>query len=504
MSLTGGGLILVLAHAIAEVGILVGMEGATPRRRWFNPTPNWVVVGSLVVTGFLYLSNWIGWWHTGYAVLSCVASVAAILGLLLLWFAFALVFHRQFQFSLRSLLVLVVAVALPFSWLAVEMRNAKTQGQAIELVRKNGGYIRSERERFADLPVSRTESPREPTWLRELLGSGFFDTPVICDFYGPETGDSALAPLEQLPELDWLSIGGSRHRFAPTVRTQVGDAGLEHVKRLPRLRNLFLERSRITDAGLVNLENLSELESVSLGDTRITDAGLKHLQGLRRLRSLYIGDTRTTGNGLEHLQGMTQLEELDLRNCPLDSENLKWIRQLPLHELNLGGCRNVADSGLQYLRSMSNLEHLSLEDTAITDAGLENLRGLTSLRWLLLRRTKVTDKGLECLRPLNRLECLGLDECAVTDAGLEYLRGFSHLKSLYLSKTKVTDAGLAQLRGLDQLWELTLGDCAITDAALDHVRTLAKLEYLHVRGTRVTERGVKKLKQALPGCNIDH
>ena len=36
------------------------------------PTPGWLVLRSLAVTGLLWLSDWLGWphWHKGYAVLS--------------------------------------------------------------------------------------------------------------------------------------------------------------------------------------------------------------------------------------------------------------------------------------------------------------------------------------------------------------------------------------------------------------------------------------------------
>jgi Leucine-rich repeat (LRR) protein len=481
------------------------MENEAPRRRWFHPTPDRLIGGSLVVTGILYFSNWLGWWHKGYAVVLCAVLVAALLGFLLFNYIAALSSRWQFQFGIRSMLVLSVVVALLCGWLSVEMKNAMRQRQARELVEKHGGWTRCERDRFAGLTGSRHDEPLEPTWLRDLIGPDFFDTPpVVCEFSGPETGDAALASLDQLAEVDWLSVSGSRGRFAPPGRTLVGDAGLEHLRRLPRLRSLFLAGSRITDTGLANIESLSELECISLGDTGITDAGLQHFQNLRKLRSLYLSDTRVTGSGFEHLQGMAKLEDLNLRNCPLVGENLRWLRQLPLHELNLDGCRDVTDSGLQYLRSMSNLYDLSLEDTAITDAGLKNLQGLSSLRWLTLRRTKVTDKGLETIQRLTGLTCLGLDECSVTDAGLKHLEGFTHLEMLYLSKTKVTDAGLAQLRGLGGLWELTLDDCFITDVTLERLGALPKLNHLRVHGTKVTEAGVRKLKQALPNCYIDH
>ena len=40
-----------------------------------------------------------------------------------------------------SLLVMVVAVALPFSWLAAEMKKAKEQSSAVERITELGAYV---------------------------------------------------------------------------------------------------------------------------------------------------------------------------------------------------------------------------------------------------------------------------------------------------------------------------------------------------------------------------
>jgi len=46
-----------------------------------------------------------------------------------------------FQFSIRSLLVLVITVAVPCSWLAVEMQQAITQKEAVEGLAEQGGFV---------------------------------------------------------------------------------------------------------------------------------------------------------------------------------------------------------------------------------------------------------------------------------------------------------------------------------------------------------------------------
>ncbi len=95
--------------------------------------------------GFLLLSAWFQWFsfnqHKGYTVLIAVASVAVFFVLMFLWFLAALVFRLRFQFSILSLLLLTLVVAMPCSWLATEMKAARKQRELVEEIRKGGGRI---------------------------------------------------------------------------------------------------------------------------------------------------------------------------------------------------------------------------------------------------------------------------------------------------------------------------------------------------------------------------
>ena len=88
-----GGLMLGLAHAVGRRGILAGMEGPNPQRRWYCPTPTWLVYASLLVTGILFLSERWRWFpfnaHKGWTVLVAVAGVGAVLMVMLLCFLVA-------------------------------------------------------------------------------------------------------------------------------------------------------------------------------------------------------------------------------------------------------------------------------------------------------------------------------------------------------------------------------------------------------------------------------
>ncbi len=102
------------------------MDDTTKARvRSFHLTPGRFVIGLLAVEVLLWLSDRFGWlgWHKGYAVLTAVAMVGVAMLGMLLWFAVSLIFRWRFQFSLRSLLIVAIVVAVPSSWCAVERRE---------------------------------------------------------------------------------------------------------------------------------------------------------------------------------------------------------------------------------------------------------------------------------------------------------------------------------------------------------------------------------------------
>jgi Leucine-rich repeat (LRR) protein len=332
---------------------------ATPeaRVRWFHPTPGRFVIVLLAVECLLWLSERFGWlgWHKGYAVLTCVAAVGlAMLGMLV-WFGAALVLRRRFQFSIRSLLVLVIGVAVPCSWLAVEIRAAKRQKEVVEAIVKVGGVLDWDLE------------PRL-AWLRNLLGDDFFMDGYQVDFgimqpY-PVVTDSDLEHLVWMSQLRKLNLDGA----------QITDAGLEHLKVLTQLEGLMLGRTKITDAGLQHIGGMKRLEGLCLENTQITDAGLRHLGGLAQLRHLALSGTKVGDDGLEYLKGLTQLSELYLSET------------------------HVTDTGLNHVEGLAQLQELALDGTEVSDAGLEHLRQLTKLSELDLSGTKVTDAGVAKLQ----------------------------------------------------------------------------------------------------------
>ncbi len=275
------------------------MTDPTSTRRSFCPTPAWLVLALLVVEGLLWLSERFGWfWFNekkGWTVLVGVAVVGAATLVMLGWFIASVVFRWRFQFSIRSLLVLTVAVAMPCSWLAVKLQQANRQKRAVEWVAEVDGLV------TYDYQTANSTAPG-PKWLRQELGEDFFSEVVALQLdrmYSRQPLPYKI-PWELLSNADITDVGLTRLEYLPQLQelkldcTQIGDAGLEHMAGLTQLRVLVLNDAagvfhagtQITNVGLFHLQRLTHLQRLcflSYGITnvkllRVTAAGWKKLQ----------------------------------------------------------------------------------------------------------------------------------------------------------------------------------------------------------------------------------
>jgi hypothetical protein len=264
------------------------MTDPTRQSRWYRLTPDRCVVALLALEGFLLLSAWFRWLpfnqHKGWTVLIAIASVGVALLLMFLWFLAALLFRLRFQFSILALLLLVVVVAVPCSWLATEMKQARRQHRAVASLEQAGAfawydYTRYEVARDLDLPFAQSSFPIEghgpitlpklpaARWLRALLGEDFFANVDRVDFSREgRANNESLSQLTKLPGLIEVHL------------CRATDAGLEHLEKLPQLQELDIPDIEVTDAGLEHLRGLTQLRDLWLGSPRVTDAGVKKLQ----------------------------------------------------------------------------------------------------------------------------------------------------------------------------------------------------------------------------------
>ena len=273
-------------------------DSPSPNRRWYHLTPDRLITGLLVAEGFLLLSNQFCWFpfneKKGWTVLIGVATICLGVLLLLLWFALSLLTRIRFQFSIRSLLVLVAISAALLGWLRIEMERGQRQAEVVAELEESGAnvYYHYEFDEAGDL--IKNAEPTIPGWVRAIVGNDAFTRVKLVSHHGAKAAviKSEWPLLKELVGLERLYLGGSK----------ITDKEMEDLKGLSSLRELYLDYTEITDAGLAHLRELPHLEKLGLRDWKFTDASLKHLDGLSSLKWLDLYGNETTDEGVKKLQ----------------------------------------------------------------------------------------------------------------------------------------------------------------------------------------------------------
>ncbi|MGO9109399.1 MAG: hypothetical protein ACLP9L_09210, partial [Thermoguttaceae bacterium] len=255
------------------------MTDPKPIRRRFCPTPTWLVLALLIVEGLLWLSERFQWFafnaHKGWTVLIAAAVVGVTFLVMLVWFAASLLFRWPFRFSIRSLLVLVVVVALPFSWLAVEMKEARRQHQSVEEVTTCGGMTCYD---YQSNGVGHPEYDRplsEPQLLLRWFGTDFFHPVVWVSF---SVGDLDGTRMTRISEKELSCLDGLVNLKVLDLQQQpIGNGSLAYLRNLSQLEKLDLTGTLVTDAGMEHVNRMRQLEDVDLRFTQITEEGVKNL-----------------------------------------------------------------------------------------------------------------------------------------------------------------------------------------------------------------------------------
>jgi hypothetical protein len=405
------------------------MDAVSPKPRWYRLSPDRVVVGLLIVEFLLWLSDWIRWpaWHKGYAVLAAVGVSGAGIILLMLWWLAAIVFGLKFQFSIRGLLLLVVAVALPCAWLKTAVNRARWQSDVLAHIRERGGVhfeydspIATGQdgiyEAMREIERDLGQVPSNPTLrerIRDRLGEDFFYDVVGVVFLYRATNDADLDGLPALPRLRRLvvmenarigsAIDDEVRDDRPHPKSQFGEFTNDGVRRLVRfkdVRELTITGAKITDEALEPIIAATQLETLDVGSTEINLAELKNFGRLSQLTELKLAETNVTDAGLARIASLSRLQSLALAYTHITDDGLKNLNRLTeLQTLELDGT-SIGDAGLEHVAKLTSLVELTLAETKVTDAGLKNLTGLQGLTSLILYKTVVTDAGVEELQKL--------------------------------------------------------------------------------------------------------
>ncbi len=163
---------------------------------------------------------------------------------------------------------------------------------------------------------STSGTPRGPRWMRDILGSDYFDrVTYIGHFSTPE------------------------------------DAGwVDAFNRLKSVKTLLLSGPHVTDEILDRMHSSTALLELHLTNASISDDGLRNLAKFPNLRWLVMNSTSITGDGMVHLAAIGGLQEINLRNT------------------------KVSDESVPSIATFHSLQKIDLRNTLVTKDGAEKIR----------------------------------------------------------------------------------------------------------------------------------
>jgi hypothetical protein len=214
----------------------------------------------------------------------------------------------------------------------------------------------------------------------------------------------------------------------------------------------------------------------------------------------------TGGDDLKEAVKLRRL--LLLRLGPSSRENASLLTQIPtLEAIELMYWANWDQRvELPYLPKLRLLkvETLTGSMSGYPSWRIRGLSGLKSLESLSIADNQFDDTSMADLDGMTHLRCLDLclSDTKITSAGLCHLQKSVQLDQLILTRTQIDDAALPIIGQMKMLFTLDLSETHITDAGLESLKSLKDLHYLNLSNTAVTAEGVRRLRQALPNCEI--
>ena len=437
-----------------------------------------------------------------------------------------------FRFDLRTILVLVIALAIVFGLVAREVHPENWKKRNAAEVRRLGGRVH-----YNPTPKNK-QTGVVNGYLRVFLGDEYFGE-VDSVHLKPRTAED-LDLLLAFPEMQFLALTG-----AP-----------------------------VTDDLLNGLRGLPQLDRLSLGEATLSERGLKSLTELPNLGLLQFTNCALSAQSLKLLKELPKLRAVEFTNCLMSDETLTPLTQSSILYLSFRNC-SIGDSNLRSMHGSRSSVHLRLEMTNVTEAGIlaireanpawsvrfstgkDNeyptdygnllpsiqelpqvdklifmgsltsdatlgiLKDASSLASLQFSKCLVTDDGLQSLRPLQNLKSLSIRGAPITDEGLRALEGMTKLQFVSLQGTKIegvglgslpssittllsdaTDRGVAEIARLTNLEELWLLHTIVSDEGIENIAKMDSLRRLYFFETSISDSGVSRLKRALPICVI--
>ncbi len=339
--------------------------------------------------------------------------------------------RRWYQYGLRTLMLLMLAVCLFCGWIGYLTKVY--QGRASTL------------KRIADLGGSYEVVPKGPAWLRRIIGEDYVHVAKVRfseKYFMPSLPLGRLPTPSPMPEPVFITAEDCKQ-----------------LARLAGMAELDIAGCMIDSAGLPHLAQLHDLVKLTLRGVAFTEPTttlvLHHMPRLKHVNvSGGAWSSLLAEQGLQetlevHIDDVASLESLFIRYARVDLRRLRGVQRLFVLALMLD---ELSDDARQDLSDLPGLKSADLSDSRIDAIPFAN----SPLVALNLEGTRTDDLALEQVLRFQKLHFLSLSNTPVTDDGLRRLRNLPELCLLDLRGTAVTAEGAAQLKGHDKLQKIQL------------------------------------------------
>lgn len=392
--------------------------------------------------------------------------------------------RRWYQFSLRTLVVVMLLVSLVLGYWGYARRRAQRQWEAVRVIEAAGGYVSLYKELLEDPFSDDSLTSDLPNWRKRLGIECPAVTAIEVSLFN-QSGKDIMPYLRDLPQLKEIILHGD----------WLDDEGMKGLSGCTNLIHLDIESDQITDAGVLGIAGNKNLQKLRVSSEQLTDRGIAVVAQLPKLRSLVWPSANTTGNGLVHLRSHPQLTYLGICvtvDSDIGFEHLSTCTKLKT--LVVYGPNTLTSRGISAL-SRLGLWGLRFFDSPLSKDAVAALPKLTTLNEVTLTGP-LSAEDLAHLPQLVSLQFLNIEECKLTGEGLKSLAPLIHRgATLKVSMAGLRDEDMELLATFTNLGHVDLSHSAVTDAGL---MKLTGFKSITIIGTQITQEGVKRFEQIAP------
>ena len=250
------------------------------------------------------------------------------------------------------------------------------------------------------------------------------------------------------------------------------DEGLRALEGLDGVASLqlFWHSKIFTAAGLEVLRRLPRLEVFGIDGDQCGDESMRNIAAIPRLRQLQAQGAVAGDAGWQALSGSKTLEYIWGRECP-----------------------NFGNEGFLALAKLPALRGMGISCELVEDSALASLPKFPALRQFISIGMK--DDGFRHVGRCSDLESLYCMYCRDTgDEATAHLTGLEKLRLYYAGMTQITDRSLEMLGRMESLEHVEFWQCmALTDAGVAHLAALPRLERIEIYSSPKVSRNIARL-----------